>query len=141
VAYSVGNLALLGRRRVATHKPLLLVFERSAATPATNSMRNWGPTPIFHPYCSADGERDFQQQRAQQVFGWNGRLAGVRIAGVEQPAHVAEDGIHQRAQAAQRVVGRYARVQADIVNIGTCGDSWPRMDRGRKLRRGNQAIV
>ena len=60
------------------------------------------------------GSQDLQQQCAQQVFRRDGGAAGVRVTGVEQPAHIGKDRINQKAEATQRVIGRHARIQTDI---------------------------
>lgn len=63
---------------------------------------------------AANGEKDLQEQCAQQLLGRNRRAASMRLAFVEQRTHVREDAVDQRTQGAQRMVLRDTLLKAHV---------------------------
>jgi hypothetical protein len=63
---------------------------------------------------AAHREKDLQQQRSQQILGWDRRAARVRIAGVELLAQALQDAVDHRSHSTNRMILRHAILQADI---------------------------
>jgi len=93
-----------------------LVFDAQAHEPAIQQVVVDG---LDQQPLAADGEQDLQQQGFQEHLGWHRRAAFARIHGLELGAHAGQQGIDQRPQLAQGVLGRHPVFKADGAEHGS----------------------